>query len=218
MSRGTITFVETHRMPRKKNTPNLHPTEALLKFREKRKWQISLRRYVLDKHICVAYAPYFGLDVENMRQWFEYQFQLGIGWDDFGKMWQFDHIIPVTYFDFSDEAELKMCWNFTNIRVELFQKNKDRGNRLDVLAAKNYFKELYEKTNYTPCLKLLQKIDKLELSEFVSTESQQAFIRDHKEYLSMVEGYSFFEFELLNSGRGLNEVKKEIEFLKKFEK
>ncbi len=218
MSRGTIIFVETFLMPRKKSTPNLNPTEALLRFREKRKWQISLRRYVLDKHICVAYAPYFGLDVENMRQWFEYQFQNGIGWDDFGKMWQFDHIIPVTYFDFSDEAELKMCWNFTNIRVELFQKNKDRGNRLDVLAAKNYFKELYEKTNYAPCLKLLQKIDRLEISELVSTEFQQAFIRDHREYLNMIEGYSFFEFELLNSGRNINEVKKEIAFLKKFEK
>jgi hypothetical protein len=203
-------------MPRKKNTPNRYPTDALLKFREKRKWQISLRRYVLGRHICVAYAPYFGLDVENMRQWFEYQFQTGIGWGDFGKMWQFDHIIPVTYFDFSDDTELKLCWNFTNIRVELFQKNKDRGNRLDVLAAKNYFKELYEKTNYAPCLKLLQKIDRLELSEFVSTESQQAFIRDHKEYLKMIEGYSFFEFELLNSGRSADEVKKEIDFIKKF--
>lgn len=217
VSRGTIIFVEIRYMPRKKNTSGPYPTEALLKFREKRKWQISLRRYVLERHLCVAYAPYFGLDIENMRQWFEYQFQADTGWDDFGKKWQFDHIIPVTYFDFSDEEELKMCWNFTNLRVELLQKNKDRGNRLDVLAAKNYFTELYEKTNYTPCLKLLQKIDKLELSEFVSTEPQQAFIRDHKEYLSMIEGYSFFEFELLNSGRGINEVKKEIEFLKKFE-
>jgi hypothetical protein len=205
-------------MPRKKNTRDLYPTEALLKFREKRKWQISLRRYVLNKHICIAYAPYFGLDVENMRKWFEYQFQPGIEWDNFGKMWQFDHIIPVTYFDFSDEAELKICWNFTNIRVEKLQLNKDRGNRLDVLAAKNYFKELYEKTKYAPCLKLLQKIDSLELSEFVSTERQQAFIRKHWEYLNMIESYSFFEFELLNSGRDINEVKKEIEFLKKFEK
>lgn len=205
-------------MPRKKYTPALYATEALLKFREKRKWQISLRRYVLDKHICVAYAPYFGLDVENMRQWFEYQFQPGIGWDNFGKMWQFDHIIPVTYFDFADEAELKMCWNFTNIRVEKFQLNKDRGNRLDVLAAKKYFKELYEKTNYAPCYNMLQKIDRLELSEFVSTERQQAFIREHLEYLNMIEGYSFFEFELLNSGRNINEVKKEIAFIKKMGK
>jgi len=194
------------------------PSESLLKFREKRKWQISLRRYVLEKQICVAYAPYFGLDIENMRQWFEYQFQPGIGWDNFGKMWQFDHIIPVTYFDFSVETELKMCWNFTNIRVEAFQKNKDRGNRLDVLAAKNYFKELYEKTNYTPCRWLLEKIDRIELSEFVSTEHQQAFINDHIEYLTMIEGYSSFEFELLNTGRSIQDVENEVAFMKNFEK
>ena len=205
-------------MPRKKNTPSLYPTEALLKFREKRKWQISLRRYVLEKHICVAYAPYFGLDIDNMRQWFEYQFQPGIDWSSFGQAWQFDHIIPVTYFDFSKEEDLKLCWNFTNIRIEKIHLNKDRGNRLDVLAAKNYFKELFEKTKYTPCLRLLEKIDKLELSEFVSSEPQQAFIREHWEFLKMIEGYSFFEFELLNSGRNIDEVKKEIAFVKKFEK
>ena len=206
-------------MPRKKNIPSsLYPTEALLKFREKRKWQIALRRYVLEKNICAAYAPYFGLDIENMRQWFEYQFIDGIDWGNFGERWQFDHIIPVTYFDFSDEKELKICWNFTNIRVEHFQKNKDRGNRLDVLAAKNFFKELYETTQYAPCKKLLEKIDRIELSEFVSTEPQQAFIRDHKGYLQMIEGYSNFEFELLNSGRNIEEVKKEIEFIKKFDK
>jgi hypothetical protein len=205
-------------MPRKKLAPTLYPSESLLKFREKRKWQISLRRYVLDRHICVAYAPYFGLDIENMRQWFEYQFQPGIDWDSFGKAWQFDHIIPVTYFDFSKEEELKMCWNFTNIRVEKLQLNKDRGNRLDVLMAKNYFKELYEKTNYLPCLKLLHKIDQIEISDIVSTEAQHAFIKEHWEYLKMIDGYSAFEYEMLNSGRDISEVKKEIEFLKNMQK
>ena len=202
-------------MPRKKTIPKTEATDALLKFREKRKWQIALRRYVLQEQICVDYAPYFGLDVKKIRQWFEYQFKLEIGWTDFGKKWQFDHIIPVTYFDFSNDQELKMCWNFTNIRVEKFQINKDKGNRLDVLAAKNFFKELYETTHYAPCLKLLEKIDKIELSEFVSTTAQQAFIRDHQDYLKMIEGYSRFEFELLNSGRSIEEVKKEIDFFKK---
>lgn len=202
-------------MARKRWTRNTNDTPNALKFREKRKWQITLRRYVLEKSPCPAYAPYFGLDIKNMRQWFEYQFHSEIGWEDFGIKWQFDHIIPVTYFNFADDDELKLCWNFTNLRVEKFQLNKDRGNRLDVLAAKNYFRELYDTTNYTPCLNLLHKIDQLELSEFVSTESQQAFINDHREYLEMIENYTEFEFELLNSGRDIEEVKKEIDFIKK---
>jgi hypothetical protein len=203
-------------MARKKWVAKAEITPALLKFREKRKWQIALRRYALERNSCVQYAPYFGLDIESIRKWFEMQFEAGIGWADFAKKWHFDHIIPVTYFDFADDAELKMCWNFTNIRVELFQKNKDRGNRLDVLAAKSYFENLYTSTLYKPCLNLLEKIDKLEISEIVSSEKQQAFITEHRPYLDMIENYSSFEFELLNSGRTIEEVIKEVNFLKKF--
>jgi hypothetical protein len=205
-------------MARKKWTPQLEVTPALIKFREKRKWQINLRRYVLEKNPCPYYAPFFGLDIENLRKWLEIQFDKDTSWEGFGKKWQFDHIVPVAYFDFEDENELKMCWNFTNLRVEQFQRNKDRGNRLDVLAAKGYFENLYKKTLYIPCLKLLEKIDRIELSAIVSTESQQAFIIEYRPYLDMIEGYSIFEFELLNSGRSIEEVKKEIEFLKKHEK
>lgn len=203
-------------MARKRWSAQTEITPELLKFREKRKWQIALRRYVLERNPCVTYAPFFGLDIESMRKWFEFQFNEVTAWENFGTIWQFDHIIPVTYFDFSIEDELKKCWNFTNIRVEQIQRNKDRGNRMDVLAAKSYFKELYEKTNYPVCLKLLEKIDQIELSEFVSTKPQQSFILENREYLDMIENYSAFEFELLNSGRDIEQVKKEILFLKKF--
>ena len=203
-------------MARKRWSAQTEITPELLKFREKRKWQIALRRYVLEKNPCVVYAPFFGLDIEKMRKWFEFQFKPGTGWENFGTTWQFDHIIPVTYFDFALEVELKMCWNFTNIRVGEFQRNKDRGNRMDILAAKSYFRELHEKTNYPSCLKLLKKIDQIELSELVSTKPQQVFILENREYLDMIENYSAFEFELLNSGRDIEQVKKEILFLKKF--
>ena len=211
-------FVEHHIFAMMSREQNKLVTESLLKFREKRKWQIALRRYVLEKNLSVFYAPYFGLDIENIRKWFEYQFPKGISWEDFGKKWQFDHIIPVTYFDFSDNNELKLCWNFTNVRVEYFKRNKDRGNRLDILGAKKYFSELYEKTNYQPCNKLLNKINLIELSEIVSTEGQQAFIRENRDYLEMIENYEAFEFELLNNGRTVEEVRKEIAFIKKFDK
>lgn len=202
-------------MARKKRTPIENPTLANLRFREKRKWQIALRRYILEKAICAYYAPYFALDIENLRKWFEYQFKDGLSWENFGKEWQFDHIIPVTYFDFSIEEDLKLCWNFTNLGVETFKKNKDRGHRVDVPAAKKYFQELYDHTKYPICLKLLYKIDLIELSSPISTHEQREFILDHSEYLKMIENYSAFEFELLNSGRDISDVKKEIEFFKK---
>ncbi|HRG24415.1 MAG TPA: hypothetical protein PLL23_08485, partial [Chitinophagaceae bacterium] len=188
------------------------------KFREKRKWQIALRRYVLEKSPCAAYAPYFGLDIENMRRWFEYQFKEGASWENFGEKWQFEHIVPVTYFDFALEEDLMICWNFVNIRVEFIDENKERGARPDLLVARNYFKDLLDKTQYPVCRDLLNKIDQIEQTETINTGAQATFIRENADYLTLLEGYSSFEFEMLNSGRSLEDVRKESEFLKNFEK
>jgi hypothetical protein len=200
---------------RKKWEAKTEITPELIKFREKRKWQINLRRYVIERSPCPAYAPYFGLDIKNIRTWFEYQFTNNLSWDNFATSWQFDHIIPVTYFDHSLEEELRLCWNFINLRVEPFQLNKNRGNRLDVLGARLYFDELYSKSGYPIAKALKEKISRIELSEFISTEPQQKFLAEHKEYLVHIENYSAFEFELLNHGRSPEEVNLEIAFFKR---
>lgn len=203
-------------MARKRWQAKTEVTPSLLKFREKRKWQIALRRYVLEKNPSSFYAPYFGLDIETIRKWFECQFEKNVGWEDFGEKWQFDHVIPVTYFDFSNDRELRLCWNFINLRVDPFDSNTNHGSRVDVIGAKRYFTELYEKTQYRPCSHLLEKITQIERSESISTERQQSFLNEHSEYLKQIENYSSFEFELLNSGRPFEEVQKEIDFLRRY--
>ena len=55
-------------MARKKWTPRDEITPELLAAREKRKWQIALRRYVLDGNPSTRYAPYFGLDIKTLRR------------------------------------------------------------------------------------------------------------------------------------------------------
>ena len=202
-------------MARKRWEARTEITPELLKFREKKKWQINLRRYVIERSSCPLYAPYFGLDIENIRKWFEYQFTKDLGWENFAKKWQFDHIIPVIYFDHSKEEELRLCWNFTNLKVEPLQFNKNRGNRVDVLGARSYFDELFLRTGYPITKALSDKIAFIELSELISSEPQQTFLAEHKEYLAQIENYSIFEFELLNHGRSIEDVKKEIAFLKK---
>ena len=200
---------------RKKWEKNSNESELILKFREKRKWQIALRRYVIQKSNSYYYAPYFGLDIKNIREWFECQFTNDASWQTFGKVWQLDHIIPVTYFDFSDEAELKLCWNFTNLRVELIRRNKYRGNNMDILSSKNYFRDLFNATGYEVCNKMLEKIEQIALTELISTEKQQEFIKTNMNYLNIIQDFSAFEFELLNLGRDVNDVVKEFELTKK---
>ena len=205
------------RMKRKKWTPKEEVNDALLLFREKRKWQIALRRYVLEQRWGSSYAPYFGLDCSNFRKWIELQFDEETKWENFSAIWQFDHIVPVAYFDFNDDLDLRLCWNFINIRLEKISQNKNRGQRVDVLASKAYFERLYEQTGYQLCKEMVDKITRIEVSEIRSTIKLEEFILEKREYLNFVSSFSPYEFSRLNEGVQVEEIMKEREFLDKMQ-
>ena len=188
----------------------------MLQFREKRKWQIALRRYVLERNKCSYYAPFFGLGAEKFRSWIEIQFDQDTGWQNFSEAWQFDHIVPVAYFDFSDEQDMSLCWNFTNIRVEKTALNKDSGHPIDVLAARAYFEKLFSKTGYEVCQKMIEKIARIEAAQISSSEVLENFIIENKEYLDSLETFTSYEYEQLNSGSDIKTILFEKSFLKKF--
>ena len=200
---------------RKKWTPQTEVNESLLHFREKRKWQIALRRYVLDKNKSSAYAPYFGLGNEKFREWIELQFDNELSWNNFSEAWQFDHIVPVAYFDFTNEQDLRLCWNFVNIRVEKSANNKNRSNRIDVLAAKKYFEVLFQQTGYEICREMLEKITRIEVAEIASHQAIQHFISTNKDYLSAVKEFDSADYDRLNTGTDLKTIVFEKDFLKR---
>ena len=203
-------------MKRKNWTPKTEITESLLQFREKRKWQIALRRYVLEESKCSYYAPFFGIGNEKFRNWIEIQFEEGINWSDFSKSWQFDHVVPIAYFDFNNEDDMYLCWNFTNIRVDKLIMNKNGGHRIDVLAAKAYFDDIYQNTGYEVCKKMIEKIERIEIAQLASNQALEQFIINNKSYLETIGTFTPYEFEKLNSGSDIESILKERRFLKKF--
>ena len=203
-------------MARKKWTAKEEITDVILKFREKRKWQQALRRYVLERNVSEAYAMYFGLNIESFRQWIEIQFTEDLHWDNFADAWQFDHIVPIAYFDFNNEEDLKLAWNFINIRVEKHDLNKLRRNRIDVIAVKIYFEKLYAKTNYSLCAKMIDKIEQIEVSNIVSEPKIERFIINRKEEIELMATLNSNEFANLNRGVPLSDILLEKEILRKF--
>src|SRR4030095_13143219 len=203
-------------MQRKKWTPQNEVNDALIQSRQKRKWQIALRRYVLEGNKCSVYAPYFGLDIYNFRKWIEAQFDRPLNWDNFSSSWQFDHIIPLTYFSFEAEEDLRLSWNFINIRVEKIEIEEKETNRIDVLAAKRYFETLYNYTRYPFCQKMVAKINQIELSEIKGSDKLISFMQENKSYLETIFSFTSYEFDKLNERVPLNEILAEIELLKKF--
>jgi hypothetical protein len=199
--------------------PNLNVVEtpeSLLKKREKRKWQIALRRYVIQKGQSGAYARYFGLDIEFFREWISIQFKDDLSWENFADKWQFDHIVPVAYFDFANEKDLLLCWNFINIRVERIEHNKARGNRIDVIGVRNYFEDLYSKTKYPFCLKMLEKIRTIEVANIESNTELEAFIIKNRAYFEQIASFNQADFQRLNQGVSISGVLAEKEIVRKF--
>ena len=190
--------------------------ESLLKKREKRKWQIALRRYVLEKNQGSGYARYFGLDIEYFREWIELQFKDGLSWENFAQNWQFDHIVPVAYFDFTNEEDLLLCWNFINIRVEGIENNKVRGNRIDVMGVRTYFEDLYNTTKYPFCLRMLEKIATIEVSNIETNTEMKAFIIKNQSYFEQIATFDPVDFQRLNQGVPISSVLAEKELVRKF--
>jgi len=203
-------------MERKKWTPKTEITDDILKFREKRKWQVTLRRYVLEKNLSPSYAIYFGLSIDEFRKWIELQFTGELNWDNFGTSWQFDHIVPVGYFDFNIEEDLLLCWNFINIRVQNIESVKASGNKIELIAVKPYFNRLFSGTGYSVCLKMIDKIDKIEKSNVISETEIENYIIQNKNNLEIISTLDKEEFNSFNSGTSLEDILLEREILNKF--
>jgi hypothetical protein len=203
-------------MARKRWTPQEEVTQSLIRLREKRKWQLAYRRYVVEGLPSEAYAPYFGLDTHTLRDWFEIQFTEELNWNTYGKNWQFDHIVPATYFDYSNEDDLRLCWSFINIRVEKIDQNKNRSNRIDVLAVRPYYQDLFDKTGFSLCQKMLEKIRTIEISNIESNSDIEDFIIKNKTKLEIITSLSIEEFASLNQGISLSDILLEREILRKF--
>jgi hypothetical protein len=201
---------------RKKWTPKESLTNADIKFNEKRKWQLALRRYVIELKPNYQYAPYFGLDIVTFRNWIELQFTDGLSWGNFGTNWQFDHIIPVAYFDFEQEEDLKLCWNFINIQVERLDKVEESKTKVDIFSAKAHFNKLFIDTKYAPFATMLLKIEVLEQVGIVNTDTKVSFINTQKQNIEVLQTLEAEDYARINTGEKLSDIILEQEMMKKF--
>ncbi|WP_026764541.1 hypothetical protein [Sediminibacterium salmoneum] len=181
---------------------------------EKRKWQVAFRRFVLEGSPSEQYAPYFGLHRKALREWFESQFVNNQSWENFGSAWQFEHVIPVSFFDTSLEDELKLCWNYLNIRVASLEGN---GSFTDLSFAKAYFKKLYADTGFSGAAKFIAKIESITNNNRVGlTEKQLAFIQTNKKDLESIPGFTIEEYAQYLETESAQAILTEREILKKF--
>ncbi len=194
----------------------------LWRAKEKRKWQIALRRYVFKENKAFVYAPYFGIGVDAFRRWISLQFSDGLQWENFSSKWQFGHVLPMSYFDFTNEEDLRLCWNFVNVRVEPLDKLHDASCGFkggDLLKARLYFRELYAQSESELVLRFLTKIESIEAAFLASRPASTglgAFLLEEASCLRQIAGFDAAAFLKLNEGVLLEEILAEQQLMARF--
>lgn len=70
-----------------------------------------------------------GVDIDTFRQWLEFQFEPWMSWDNHGD-WHIDHVLPVSRFDLTDEAQQRVCFHWSNMRPMCAKANIAKKNSI----------------------------------------------------------------------------------------
>lgn len=200
-------------MARKQWTPQTNLTEADLLSKEKKKWQLGFRRFVLEGSPCTEYAPYFGLDSKGIRAWLEAQFDADMHWENFGKLWQFEHVLPLAYLNLSDEADLRLGWHFINIRPERIDLPRERPSLQQI---RQYFETLQQVSGFSVCAAMIERIAQIPDQPIAISEGQKQFLQKNLTTLEAARSFDQADFLRLHEGSSITDLLLEKEILKKF--
>lgn len=73
---------------------------------------------------------YLGCSIEFFRDYILKLFKDGMSWENHGKIWELDHIIPCRAFDFSIEENIHKCFHYTNYQPEFRSLNRSKQDKL----------------------------------------------------------------------------------------
>lgn len=102
-------------------------------YQAKKRIGAGLRHFLFQRFPARKYLHLFDCEAIFLRNFIEHQFKTGMRWDNFATKWQIDHIVPLCLFDQTNEEDLKICWNWVNLRPLSIGKNKGKNSQVDML-------------------------------------------------------------------------------------
>ncbi len=72
-----------------------------------------------------------GCDAPFLKRHLEKQFTKGMTWDNYGKFWHIDHIVPCSKFDLQRADEQRRCFHYSNLQPLPTKTNLSKGGSLE---------------------------------------------------------------------------------------
>ena len=79
---------------------------------------------------------------EQLYRWLESNFDESMTWDNYGTHWHIDHVIPIAFFDNTQEEQQYLCFNWSNLRPLVKEANMSKSDTIQ----EQYIKQHYHNT------------------------------------------------------------------------
>lgn len=96
------------------------------------------RRIIIHKKL--SKSIYLKCNYSFLKKWIEFQFEKWMNWENYGMKWHFDHIIPISKFNFNNKNEIYICYNWTNLQP--LEKKENISNKNDKIQLHHYFNSI----------------------------------------------------------------------------
>ena len=91
-----------------------------------------LRQPLNGKSKSISTKEILGIDVYLYKKWIESQLYGEMTLENYGKIWCLDHCLPIASFNLLDQNELKICFNWVNLRPMYVKDNIIKGDKNDM--------------------------------------------------------------------------------------
>ena len=74
-----------------------------------------------------------GYTINELKQFLERRFKVGMTWENYGKEWHIDHVMPISAFNYekAEDYDFKRCWRLENLQPMWVVENMKKGNKLE---------------------------------------------------------------------------------------
>lgn len=94
-------------------------------------WRNYLAKALKGKARSTHTEEILGCTWDQFEGWLEIQFQDGMSWENYGQLWEIDHVRPVSSFDLLSPIQQSKCFHYRNTQPLLKKVNRTKSNKWD---------------------------------------------------------------------------------------
>ena len=124
-------YTKTNKDKINKHSRNRYNSDK--QYRIKRILRTRFYKMANKKYKKSSMLNYLGIDINTFLNWIEYNFDDTMTWNNQGKTWDIDHVMPCDHYDLTIEENITYCFNWRNLRPMIKKENGEKSNKINMI-------------------------------------------------------------------------------------